>query len=196
MHRSVVSFMLFTTAQLGNHTMSKKTSISNDDLSLFLDELKGVKKLQQDTIIQPKRHKLVEQRQKQQNNDARDHSFYFSDEFEPLLKTEGPTQYARSDVSKFEVKRLRRGVYVPEMFLDLHGMTQIEAKRELGALIAACIKEHVSCACVMHGIGKHILKQKTPLWLAQHPDVLAFHQAPLKFGGNGALLVLIEIPEK
>ena len=40
------------------------------------------------------------------------------------------------------------------------------------------------------------LKQKAPLWLAQHPDVMAFHQAPLEFGGDGALLVLLSIPEK
>ena len=48
----------------------------------------------------------------------------------------------------------------------------------------------------MHGIGKYILKQKAPMWLAQHPDVMAFHQAPLEFGGAGALLVLIDIPER
>ncbi|MBJ7019560.1 Smr/MutS family protein, partial [Vibrio cholerae] len=56
--------------------------------------------------------------------------------------------------------------------------------------------ENVHCACVQHGIGKHILKQNVPLWLAQHPEVLAFHQAPLEFGGDGALLVLLSIPEK
>jgi DNA-nicking Smr family endonuclease len=33
------------------------------------------------------------------------------------------------------------------------------------------------CACVMHGHG-NILKQQTPLWLAQHPHIMAFHQAP------------------
>ncbi len=113
----------------------------------------------------------------------------------PHLTDEGPTRYARSDVSKYEVKRLRRGVYVPDVFLDMHGMTQQEAKRELGAMIAYCLKENVHCACVQHGIGKHILKQNVPLWLAQHPDVLAFHQAPLEFGGDGALLVLLSIPE-
>ena len=112
------------------------------------------------------------------------------------LSEDGPTRYARDDVSKYEVKRLRRGVYVPDVYLDMHGMTQQEAKRELGAMIAHCVKEGVSCASVQHGIGKHILKEKVPLWLAQHPDVLAFHQAPLEFGGNGALLVLLSIPEK
>ncbi|CAE6895821.1 hypothetical protein ACOMICROBIO_LMKGKHOH_01765 [Vibrio sp. B1FIG11] len=94
------------------------------------------------------------------------------------------------------MKRLRRGVYVPDVFLDMHGMTQQEAKRELGAMIAYCVKNEIHCACVQHGIGKHILKQKAPLWLAQHPDVMAFHQAPLEFGGDGALLVLLSIPEK
>ncbi|PKF51763.1 endonuclease SmrB [Enterovibrio nigricans] len=176
--------------------MSKNTPIPDDEFSLFRDAVKGVKKLQQDTITPPRRQTTEQSKKKLSDSAVRDHTFYFSDEFEPLLKEGGPTQYARTGVSKYEVKRLRRGVYVPDMFLDLHGMTQMEAKRELGALIAACIKEDISCACVMHGIGKHILKQKTPLWLAQHPDVLAFHQAPLEFGGDGALLVLIEIPEK
>lgn len=73
--------------------------------------------------------------------------------------------------------------------------TQLQAKQELGALIAACRREHVFCACVMHGHGKHILKQQTPLWLAQHPHVMAFHQAPKEYGGDAALLVLIEVEE-
>lgn len=47
----------------------------------------------------------------------------------------------------------------------------------------------------MHGHGKHVLKQQTPLWLAQHPDVIAFYQAPKEWGGTAALLLLIEIDE-
>ncbi len=124
-----------------------------------------------------------------------DASHYFSDEFQPLLNTEGPVKYVRPDVSHFEAKKLRRGDYSPELFLDLHGLTQLQAKQELGALIAACRREHVFCACVMHGHGKHILKQQTPLWLAQHPHVMAFHQAPKEYGGDAALLVLIEVEE-
>jgi DNA-nicking Smr family endonuclease len=48
----------------------------------------------------------------------------------------------------------------------------------------------------VHGIGSHILKNKVPHWLVQHPDVMAFHQAPLEWGGNGALLALIELKDK
>jgi DNA-nicking Smr family endonuclease len=167
-----------------------------DDFALFKDAVKGIKKLQQDTIIQPPKRESKKKQEKRQLREAKDNEFFFSDEFIPHLEEDGPTRYARSDVSKYEVKRLRRGVYVPDVYLDMHGMTQQEAKRELGAMIAHCVKESVHCASVMHGIGKHILKQKVPTWLAQHPDVMAFHQAPLEFGGDGALLILLSIPEK
>ena len=176
--------------------MSKKSTHLDDDLMLFQEAVKGVKKISNDTIITPRRQGPKADKPKVSAKETQNHEFYFSDEFEPHLSETGPTHYARTGVSKYEVKKLRRGVYVPDMYLDMHGMTQKEAKRELAAMIAACIKESVSCCCVMHGIGKHILKQKAPMWLAQHPDVMAFHQAPLEFGGDGALLVLLDIPER
>ncbi len=176
--------------------MSKKDTDIDDDFALFKGAVQGVKKLQQDTIIQQPNRNPIQKEVQRTKKEASDNEFFFSDEFVPHLSEDGPTRYARSDVSKFEVKRLRRGVYVPDVYLDMHGMTQQEAKRELGAMIAHCIKESVDCACVMHGIGKHILKQKVPIWLAQHPDVMAYHQAPLEFGGNGALLVLLSIPDR
>lgn len=177
--------------------MANKDHKHDDDFALFQEAVKGVKKFQQDTIIQrPNRNNGKQNEIYRKTQDAHNSEFYFSDEFVPLLNAEGPMRYSRDDVSKYEVKKLRRGVYMPDVFLDMHGMKQDEAKRELGAMIAYCIKEHVHCACVQHGIGKHILKQKVPLWLAQHPDVMAFHQAPLEFGGAGALLVLLSIPER
>ncbi len=176
--------------------MKDKKLLSTDDMDLFRSAVEGTKKINQDTFVPNKTVQKKEKNQRRENSIERDHSFYFSDGYEPLLNKNGPTQYTREDVSRYEAKNLRRGIYYPEMYLDLHGMTQTDAKRELGALIAACIKEHVRCACVIHGIGKHILKQKTPLWLAQHPSVMAFHQAPKEHGGDGALLVLIEIESR
>ena len=122
--------------------------------------------------------------------------FHFSDEFEPDLNKNGPMKYVREDVDSFEVKNLRRGYYSPDLILDLHGLDQHQAKKELAALLYACQKEHAQCICIVHGIGSHILKNKVPHWLVQHPDVMAFHQAPLEWGGNGALLALIELKDK
>ncbi|WP_413737760.1 endonuclease SmrB [Sodalis sp. RH21] len=176
--------------------MKKRYQLADEERQIFRESIAGTKPIRQDTVKPPKprlkRAVLPARRLLQEQVDA---SFYFSDEFQPLLDNDGPARYVRPDASPYEVKKLRRGDYTPELFLDLHGLTQAQAKEELGALIAACRREHVLCACVMHGHGKHILKQQTPLWLAQHPDVLGFHQAPKTFGGDAALLVLIELDE-
>ncbi|MEG3134971.1 endonuclease SmrB [Rouxiella sp. T17] len=177
--------------------MKKKYSLSKEELTLFREAVPGTKRLKNDTILhKPERKAPVVSSPKRLQQEQIDATYYFSDEFQPMLDDEGPVRHVRPDVSHFEMKKLRRGDYSPELFLDLHGLTQNEAKKELGALIAACRREHVHCACVMHGHGKHILKQQTPLWLAQHPDVEAFHQAPREFGGNAALLVLVELDDK
>lgn len=177
--------------------MKKKFSLSKEELTLFREAVPGTKRLKNDTILhKPLRKPQVINSPKRLLQEQVDATYYFSDEFQPMLDNEGPVRHIRPDVSHFELKKLRRGDYSPELFLDLHGLTQHEAKQELGALIAACRREHVHCACVMHGHGKNILKQQTPLWLAQHPDVEAFHQAPRELGGNAALLVLIELDDK
>ncbi len=173
---------------------SKKTS--HEDQALFRQLMSDTRRLKQDTVLHtPLRSAGRKVPEKRALSEQKDNSHYFSDEFQPLLAEDGPVRYVRADVSHYELKKLRRGDYTPEIFLDLHGLTQQQAKQELGALLAACRREHLFCASIMHGHGKHILKQQTPLWLAQHPLVMAFHQAPRLFGGDAALLVLIETEE-
>lgn len=176
--------------------MKKKTALSEEDQALFRQLVAGTRQIKQDTLVhRPPRKKIIEVAPRRLLQEQSDNSHYFSDQFQPLLDNEGPVKYIRPDVSHFELKKLRRGDYSPEIFLDLHGLTQQQAKQELGALIATCRREQIFCGCVMHGHGKHILKQQTPLWLAQHPHIMAFHQAPKEYGGDAALLVLIETEE-
>lgn len=168
---------------------------TTDDKNLFKQQIGKVKALKQDTVhpqtLTSKKH--VKRQQEKQEFEKQ--QFFFSDEFEPNLESNGPMKYVREDVDSFEAKLLRRGEYTPELILDLHGLKQQESKLEIAALISACHKQHVHCVCIIHGIGNHILKTKVPHWLVQHPDVMAFHQAPLAHGGNGALLVLIDLKE-
>ncbi|MBB6055393.1 endonuclease SmrB [Tolumonas osonensis] len=171
--------------------MSKKTILDDQDIGLFREAITGVRQIKQDTI-RLQSPAIKQKAQIREIRESQQAQHYFSDEYEPLLSQEGPVRYNRSDVSAYEVKKLRRGDYIPDMMLDLHGLTQQQAKSELGALIEACRRQHIRCACVMHGHGKNILKQRIPLWLAQHPDVMAFHQATKLWGGDAAILVLIE----
>ena len=163
-----------------------------DDLELFREAIKGTKKIKQDTFIPqtPPRKKINELREQQEQKDT---EFFFSDEYEPLLKEENEkVRYLRQDVDPYILKQLRRGDFQPELFLDLHGLTKEKAKRELAALILACEREHVYCASIMTGFGTRTLKDQIPRWLVQHPKILALHQAPKEWGGDAAILILVE----
>lgn len=166
-----------------------------DDFALFREAIKGTKKIKQDTFIpsQPSRKKINELREMQEQKDT---EFFFSDEYEPLLKEENEkVRYLREDVDPYILKQLRRGDFQPELFLDLHGLTKEKAKKELAALILACEREHVYCASIMTGFGTRTLKDQIPRWLVQHPKVLALHQAPKEWGGDAAILILVEQQE-
>jgi len=175
--------------------MKAKPTLSDEDKDLFKEAMGQVKRIKQDKITPPRR---IQTKKAHQSKivDRQQAEFHFSDEFEPDLPSIGPMKYVREDTSAYEAKNLRRGIYHPDLLLDLHGLDQHNAKKEIAALLKACQKEHARCVCIMHGIGNRILKNKVPHWLVQHPDVLAFHQAPLEYGGDGALLVLVDVPDK
>ncbi|MFD2168244.1 endonuclease SmrB [Thalassotalea euphylliae] len=175
--------------------MKFKDLLSQEEKALFKESIGKVKPIVQDKV----RHERKSTPKKNNANTLTTQQgaeFYFSDEFEPDLNHQGPMKYVKDGTDSFEAKNLRRGVYLPDLILDLHGLTQEHAKREIAALLKACHKEHARCVCIVHGIGNRVLKTKVPHWLVQHPDVLAFHQAPLEYGGDGALLVLIDIKDK
>ncbi|MCE9686833.1 endonuclease SmrB [Shewanella sp. AS16] len=162
--------------------------------AMFSALIEGIRPIKQDKrhFREPlKTKQQVEQKERQLHADS-----YFSDTYQPLLPVDGPIRWLNEGIESLELKRLRRGDYQPDLLLDLHGYRQSEAKLELAALIQACVKQQSLCCCVMHGYGSGILKQQVPMWLAQHPKVKAFHQAPKEWGGDAALLVLIDIGEQ
>lgn len=166
--------------------------LNEDDIALFRAEVKGAKKLRQDTLPKmylPKKKINVVRDLKEQA----DTLFYFSDEYEPLLsEQDGKIRFLKAGVDPYVLKQLRRGDFQPELFLDLHGLTKEQAKVELASLILACEREHIRCASIMTGYGTHTLKKQIPRWLVQHPKVIALHQAPREWGGDAAILILIE----
>jgi hypothetical protein len=77
----------------------------------------GTRQIKQDTVVhRPTRKKISEVPVKRLLSEQADNSHYFSDEFQPLLNTEGPVKYVRDDVSHFELKKIRRGDYSPDLF--------------------------------------------------------------------------------
>ena len=167
--------------------------LDEEAISLFRAEMKGVKPLKQDTFVAARPHKKKALATIKEQREQQDTLFYFSDEYEPLLNEESAVKYLRENEDSHLLKQLRRGDFSPEIFLDLHGLTREQAKLELAALIQTCEIEHLYCASVMTGDGTYTLKRQIPRWLVQHPKVRALHQAPKEWGGEAAILILIDV---
>jgi DNA-nicking Smr family endonuclease len=92
---------------------------------------------------------------------------------------------------------LRRGGYVVDGEIDLHGMTGAEAKAALRKFIAECVDHRLRCVRVVHGKGRRsgprgpVLKNVVNHWLQRADDVLAFGSARAVDGGSGAIYVLL-----
>ena len=106
--------------------------------------------------------------------------------------------YLRDGVSRQVLRRLRRGQWVVQDGLDLHGMNRVEAAAQVAAFVRASALRGLRCVRIVHGKGRGsvnrepVLKGKLRGWLAPRDEVLAFCQAPAAEGGSGALLVLLK----
>lgn len=167
-------------------------STDDDDKALFREAIRVDKRIRHDTVdATPAKKRQRQQRVQQHERLQQTAEFEFSISFQAHFPA-GPVRYVADGESPYLAKQLRRGDYSPELMLDLHGLTQAEARSELVALIRAAQRQHVDCCAVMHGHGKGILRENLPHWLVQHPAIRAFHQAPAEWGGDAAILVLIQ----
>ena len=118
-------------------------------------------------------------------------------DIERLLDVDESLSYRREGVGSDVLTRLRRGHWVVQAQLDLHGLRVDEARDALVAFIAQALKRGQRCLRVIHGkglgsIGKEpVLKGKVLKWLVQRDEVIAFCQARPTDGGAGVLIVLL-----
>lgn len=116
---------------------------------------------------------------------------------EVALDTGEEASYVRAGVSPQVLKKMRRGQWVVQDELDLHGATQLIARELIADFLRRCLRRGHRCVRVIHGKGlgsknrEPVLKGKVKLWLTQRDEVLAYCQAPSTQGGGGALLVLL-----
>ena len=101
------------------------------------------------------------------------------------------------DIDRRTWLKLRRGHYPIDARLDLHGMTQEQAHTRLASFLTGAASRGSRCVLVITGRGlRHggTLRTMTPRWLDEghlRPLVLAYAEARLEHGGEGALYVLL-----
>jgi DNA-nicking Smr family endonuclease len=98
------------------------------------------------------------------------------------------------------MRSLRRGDFSIQGHLDLHGMTQTEAKEAVDRFLTDSRRTGKRCVLIVHGRGLHsedqipVLKERLRVWLSQKrigKTVLAFATARPHDGGAGAVYVLL-----
>jgi DNA-nicking Smr family endonuclease len=115
------------------------------------------------------------------------------------LETGDSTSFLRNGLGRDVLRKLRRGHWIIQDWIDLHGLNRDEAADQLAEFIARSRKRGLRCIRVVHGKGLNspgrepVLKEKAPQLLARRDEVLAFCQAPANQGGSGALLVLLRV---
>ncbi len=123
-----------------------------------------------------------------------------SDEFsvESLLETDEALSYTREGVGHDVVKKLRRGHWIIQDQLDLHGMRRDEAREMIVSFLRQASLRGFRCVRIIHGKGlgsvnnEPVLKRLVHKWLVQRGDVMAFCQARPADGGSGAVVVLLK----
>jgi DNA-nicking Smr family endonuclease len=139
-----------------------------------------------------------EPRQREQDEQAALHeTLHAPVSLEDRLETGEEAAFIRPGLPRRVLTDLRRGRWVRQAELDLHGMNRDEARSALVAFLNNCLLRGHRCVRIIHGKGlgspgrQSILKQLSRGWLAQRDEILAFCQASPHHGGGGALMVLI-----
>jgi DNA-nicking Smr family endonuclease len=106
--------------------------------------------------------------------------------------------FLREGLSRNILRQLRRGHWVVQEHLDLHGMNRDQAADAVADFLRECRARQLRCVRIVHGKGRGshnrepVLKGKLRKWLVVRDEVLAFCQAPATQGGSGAVLVLLK----
>jgi DNA-nicking Smr family endonuclease len=123
-----------------------------------------------------------------------------SDHYIPAHELESGEEllYLREGHSPDILRKLRRGHWVIQEQLDLHGMTADEARIYVATFLAQCKKRGTRCVRIIHGKGygsrnrEPVLKNKLRSWLMQRDEIIAYAQARQVDGGAGAVIVLLK----
>lgn len=172
---------------------------NKNDLELFHEAVKDARPLKSVRVLHatPRPKPIPKQFIRDERQALADS---LSDEYIPVheLETGEELLYLREGQSPAILSKLRRGHWVVQASIDLHGMVSEEARAHVAGFLAECRKRGVRCARIVHGKGlgsrnrEPVLKHKLKNWLIQKDEVIAYAQARPQDGGSGAVIVLLK----
>ena len=169
-----------------------------DERELFRKAVRGVRRLRHARVAAPppSRSPLAASRRADERNVLVESLVLDAADLE--IETGDELAWRRPGVSESTFRRLRKGQMARLAELDLHGMTQAEARLALIAFLAESRALGLLCVRVVHGKGRGsgergpVLKAAVNRWLRRTGSVRAFCSARRPDGGTGAVYVLLD----
>ncbi len=190
---------LILAKQQAKERLLAEAQTTNSDASLFQAEIKNARPLNIDVPFTEKTYpkpiaKQFIRDEKQALKDS------LSDDYYPAHELESGEEllYLRTGQSPSILSKLRRGFWVVQAQIDLHGLISDEARQYVAEFLSDCKKRNIRCVRIVHGKGlgsrnrEPILKNKLRHWLIQKDEVIAYAQAKPEDGGSGAVIVLLK----
>ncbi|HEX2542059.1 MAG TPA: Smr/MutS family protein [Caldimonas sp.] len=178
----------------------QRATAEKRERDLFVRSVGTVLPLRRSAPALPERPRPSPVARQRQQDEAAVLAESISDEFdvESLLETDDALSFRRRGVGPDVVRKLRRGVWVTQAEVDLHGLRREAARERLAEFLREAARAGLRCVRVVHGKGlgspgrEPVLKAKVKTWLVQRQEVLAFTHARASDGGHGALVVLLQ----
>ena len=183
-------------------------AVSSADHKLFaqaVGSVQALSKQQTRLLLKP----MLDSAQSEQLTERRQRAIGQTQaQLEPLSDGAGFTQEAAVDltwaatgIGPSVLRQLARAFWPVGARLDLHGLSSDQARTALVTFIENSQSHATRCVCIIHGVGygsangQPVLPARVRQWLKQLPAVSAFVQAPKAYGGAGALLALLKLPD-
>jgi DNA-nicking Smr family endonuclease len=175
------------------------TPPTDDDRSLFRDAVGDAQPLRQPDRVhhEPPRPAPVPVQRLRDEQAALAESICAPEPLELRLEGGDELCFLRAGLPRSVLRDLRRGRWVVQDQLDLHGANRELARTLLVDFLAEALRRGLRCVRVIHGKGlrspgrEPVLKVWVKAWLAQRAEVLAYCQARAAEGGAGAVIVLL-----
>lgn len=174
----------------------------DDDLSLFAQQMQGVRRIHVDQadVGKAKKDPSLQRYNRKNALEVVEKVVVdgLSDQFVLDVDAEEALFWARDGVQKSQLRRMKAGQIVFEGSLDLHGMSVEKARTILREFLAEAVSLEVRCVRVTHGKAarldgkKPMIKSHVNTWLRQHDKVLGFTSCVARHGGTGAVYVLLK----
>ena len=173
------------------------TSQNDDDQRAFREAMRGTRPLSSDRAQSDVPKPPPSARFRRRDDREVLHESLHGDHDPGLLGSGDELFFARPELPRSVVTKLKRGKYRLESELDLHGLTADEAREAIDEYLVECRRHGWRCVRIIHGKGNRsghagpVLKPGVARWLRKREAVQAYASARPTDGGTGALYVLL-----